>query len=100
MREVIVNVRPYSEGVEICVTDTGVELEPSALPLTLAAVPQTESDVFRHQSSLDLKLSLVRRLLDLLGGTFLVESMNGHGSMFRVRIPTIAEAESVAERGH
>ena len=100
IREVAINAHPYSEGVEICVIDTGVDLEPSALPLTLAASPQTKSDLFCHQSSLDLKLSLVRRLLDLLGGAFLVESTVGHGSTFRVRIPTIIGAALVAEQGH
>jgi len=100
IREVIVYAHPYGEGVEICVTDTGVELEPSALPLTLAAAPQAKSDLFRHQNSFDLKLSLVRRLLDLLGGTFVVESTNGHGATFHVRIPTIVGAALVAARGH
>lgn len=101
--KVIVNAHPYSQGVEISVTDTGIDLEPAALPLTFAASHQSQPakpDLFRHQSSLDLKLSLVRRLLDLLGGTFLVESSIGQGSTFRVRVPTTIGAELIAGPGH
>jgi PAS domain S-box-containing protein len=85
---IIVDVHLCTGGVEICVSDTGIGIAPEVLPIIFEPFRQADSSTTRHYGGLGLGLYIVRQLLELLGGTITVESKVGHGSTFRVLIPT------------
>ena len=89
---VSVAAHPQNEGIEICVSDTGIGIAPDAMNIIFEPFRQLESHLTRRHSGVGLGLYIVRRMLDLLGGTVQVESVVGRGSTFRVRIPTTIEA--------
>jgi len=85
---VTVSAALHGEGVEIAVTDTGTGIKPEALPIIFEPFRQAESVNTRRYEGAGLGLYIVRRLLDVLGGTIAVESEVGRGSTFRVWLPT------------
>jgi PAS domain S-box-containing protein len=85
---ITVDVHPCTGGVAICVSDTGIGIAPEVLPIIFEPFRQADSSTTRHYGGLGLGLYIVRQFLELLGGTITVESKVGHGSTFRVLIPT------------
>ncbi|HYN21877.1 MAG TPA: response regulator [Thermoanaerobaculia bacterium] len=86
---------------EISVSDTGAGIRPDFLPYVFDRFRQAESSTTRKHGGLGLGLSIVRHLVELHGGTVLVESPGeGLGSIFMVRLPIRlgVEAEAATER--
>ncbi len=83
---VMIDAYPRDNGVEICVADTGIGMPTEALSIIFE--PFRQIGGFRTpQGGVGLGLYIVRRLLELLGGTISVDSEVGRGSLFRVWIP-------------
>lgn len=85
---ITVTAQEHAQGVEICVTDTGIGIPADALELIFEPFRQVEPAHGDHPGGTGLGLSIVRRLLSALGGGVTVESTVGQGSTFRVWIPT------------
>ncbi|MEW6299595.1 MAG: ATP-binding protein [Thermodesulfobacteriota bacterium] len=97
---VSVKAHPCANGVEVCVSDTGIGIAPEALPIIFDPFRQVESALTRHHGGVGLGLYIVRRMLDLLGGTIAVESQLGKGSTFRVWLPLTGAEESARAQGY
>jgi signal transduction histidine kinase len=87
-----VYVKVVSEGdsAVISVEDTGIGVEPSLLPRVFDLFVQGEERLERSRGGLGVGLTLVRRLVELHGGTVAAVSAGpGRGSTFEVRLPRV-----------
>jgi signal transduction histidine kinase len=84
---ITVKASPKSGGVEVRVTDTGIGIAPEAMAVIFEPFHQVENSATRQYGGAGLGLHIVKRLLELLGGTVAVESEVGRGSTFRIWVP-------------
>ena len=85
---ITVDAHSRNGGVEISVADTGVGIPPEALALIFEPFRQVNPSPTSYSEGTGLGLYIVKRLLEALGGKIEVESEVGHGSTFRVWVPT------------
>ncbi len=81
------------EGGEVVVevADDGVGIAPEMLPRIFDAFTQAEQTIDRSQGGLGIGLTLVRRLVELHGGSVAARSEGpGRGTTFAVRLPAAA----------
>src|SRR5262249_59902043 len=81
--------RAEQGGVAIRVSDTGIGIPAEAHTFIFESFRQVDSSPTRPYSGSGLGLYIVKRFLELLGGTIGVESEVGRGSTFRVWLPTV-----------
>jgi signal transduction histidine kinase len=91
---VMVDVYCREGGLEFCIADTGGGIAPEAVPTIFEPFQQGAGSKTRRRGGVGLGLYIVRRLLDMLGGTISVESDLGRGSIFRVWIPNQVQPAS------
>lgn len=83
------------------VRDDGIGIDPDLLPQVFELFTQAEQGLDRAQGGLGIGLALVKRLVELHGGTVIARSSGpGAGSEFIVRLPALKDeaASSVAQR--
>jgi len=85
---VTVEAHRQDGGIEISVEDTGIGIAPEALPIIFEPFRQIENPLTRRHGGVGMGLYIVKKLVEILGGTIQVESEVGRGSTFRVWIPT------------
>jgi signal transduction histidine kinase len=85
-----------SHGAHIMeVHDTGIGIAEADLPRIFEPFEQLEPLRRKSIPGVGLGLSLVRQIIDTLGGTVEVESIVGSGSVFRVTLPSQHAAHGV-----
>jgi PAS domain S-box-containing protein len=83
---VVVQASVRDGGVEITVSDSGIGIAADMIPRIFEAFRQGDHGEVRR-GGVGLGLHIVRRLLEMLGGTIEVESELQRGSTFRVWVP-------------
>ena len=94
------------EGVAIRVRDDGIGIDPAMLPRVFDMFAQVESSLERSQGGLGIGLTLVKRLVEMHGGTVTAHSEGrGKGTEVAVRLPIAGDrtdrpAEGAGESGN
>jgi signal transduction histidine kinase/CheY-like chemotaxis protein len=92
-RSISVSVRREQDTAVIQVQDTGTGIPAALLPRIFDLFVQGERPLHRPAGGLGIGLTVVRRLVELHGGSVAAES-SGAGSRFTVRLPAVAAPPS------
>ena len=94
--EILLTVELAKEGQEVAVRvkDSGMGIPPEMLPRVFELFTQVDHTLHRAQGGLGIGLALVRRLLEMHGGSVEGHSEGvGKGSEFILRLPVEAQAQ-------
>jgi signal transduction histidine kinase/CheY-like chemotaxis protein len=95
--QIEVTVEAEGGDAVLRVRDTGVGIDPRTLPRIFDPFVQADQSSDRSAGGLGLGLTLVKRLVELHGGTVAASSAGpGRGSEFAVRIPRMSDAAAGA----
>ncbi|HKO87779.1 MAG TPA: ATP-binding protein [Burkholderiales bacterium] len=84
---------------ELSIRDTGIGIHPELMPNIFEVFVQGKASIERSMGGLGLGLALVRRLVNLHGGTVSAESGGeGQGSRFAVHLPCASAAAHIDAR--
>jgi adenylate cyclase len=85
--EVVLEVARSARDLTFTVRDTGIGITPEQLGRLFQEFSQADSSTTRKYGGTGLGLAISRRLCQLMGGDITVESREGVGSSFTVRLP-------------
>ena len=89
--QVQVRLESANSCAEITVSDTGQGIRPEFLPHVFDRFRQADGSSTRTHGGLGLGLAIVRRLVELHGGTVQVESGGeGQGAVFKLKLPLLS----------
>ena len=86
--------------IEFAVWDTGIGIDEADYPRLFQPFTQIDGQLSRSHGGIGLGLTLVRRLVELHGGSIRLESTPGHGSRFTISLPWSNEAMVKAATAH
>jgi signal transduction histidine kinase len=94
---IAIRIQPRDGEVEISVSDSGRGISPEFLPHVFEMFRQGDSSPTREVSGMGLGLGLVKRFVELQGGTVVAESAGeGRGATFRCRFTNSRTTPPVA----
>jgi len=77
-----------TDWIEFTVSDTGIGMPPAKTADLFKDFSQIDTKKTRNQGGTGLGLSISKKIVELMGGTISVESKEGVGSSFTVRLPS------------
>jgi len=94
---VFVRFAEIGDHVELQVSDTGIGIVESKLPFVFDRFYQEETHVRLYQGT-GIGLSLVKELVELMGGTITDDSVKFQGTTFTVRFPAFRREAGLPEQ--
>jgi signal transduction histidine kinase/CheY-like chemotaxis protein len=95
---IAVTVRPHGDRMVIRIVDNGVGIAAESLPFVFDMFTQGNHSLSRSQGGLGIGLTVVRRMVELHGGTVEARSAGlGQGSEFVVSLPRLMQVEPRAQ---
>jgi signal transduction histidine kinase len=88
---VTISARSEAGRIAIAVRDTGIGIDPEALPHLFDPFWQAEHAPNRRYGGAGLGLAITRRLTEAQGGEIEVESQPGMGSTFTLWLPAATQ---------
>jgi PAS domain S-box-containing protein len=89
--EIDVDVQELNGDLTIAVRDSGVGIAPELLPNVFDLFVQSPRTLDRSQGGLGIGLTIVKRLIQMHGGTVSAKSAGpGSGSTFTIHLPTVS----------
>jgi signal transduction histidine kinase len=95
---VVIAARRAGEAVEIAVSDDGIGIPEAEVERVFEAFHQVDGSASRTYGGAGVGLSVVRELARMLGAEVAVESAEGEGSTFTVRLPARRSAAEASPR--
>lgn len=90
-----------NEELVITIRDTGLGIAPEQLPKMFELFVQGNRSVARSEGGLGIGLTIVRRLVEMHGGSITAESKgSGQGSTFKVRLPVVRDTPNPVMPSH
>ncbi len=89
---VSLEVAADAAGVVLKIRDTGIGMDETALEHVFEPFAQADASTSRHYGGTGLGTTIVRKLVDLMGGQVTADSKPGVGSLFTVSLPLQAVA--------
>jgi two-component system cell cycle sensor histidine kinase PleC len=93
---ITIDVATASDTIDIRVADTGIGIKPEDIPKVFEPYTQIDSTVARQHRGTGLGMPLTLSLLQLHGGTVLLESSVGFGTTVTLRLPTSRQVPALA----
>jgi CheY-like chemotaxis protein len=90
------DIAKSQDTLKFIVSDTGIGIQPDYMDRLFKPFVQIDSALNRQYAGTGLGLALVKRIIELHGGTVTVTSEMGVGSRFTVEIPCILATPSIA----
>lgn len=84
---VALRVSSTKDALKLCVEDTGIGMDETAMKRIFAPFAQADASTTRRYGGTGLGTSIARQLAELMGGRITVESQVGQGSTFCVHLP-------------
>lgn len=85
---IYVDIKVQNDFVLILVRDCGLGIDQKHLDTIFDTYKKVDNSLFRNAEGSGIGLSLVRTMVNLIGGEISVESEIGKGSVFTVKLPT------------
>jgi signal transduction histidine kinase len=95
---VVVRLRTQESRLILTVTDTGIGIPAASFPIIFEMFRQLDSGAARQRGGVGLGLYIVKRTVERLHGTIVVDSKPGSGSEFCVTLPGYEAAENGVAR--
>jgi signal transduction histidine kinase len=89
--------KPWLDGVEFVVSDTGIGIDEKDMHVALAPFGQIDSQFTRKYEGTGLGLPIVKGIVELHGGTLDIESAPDRGTNVIVRFPNHPPDQATAE---
>ncbi|HEY1386689.1 MAG TPA: ATP-binding protein [Dongiaceae bacterium] len=89
--------RPWQDGVEFAVSDTGIGIDQKDMDVALAPFGQIDSQFTRKYEGTGLGLPIVKGIVELHGGTLDIKSEPNQGTSVIVRFPNHPPEQPMAE---
>jgi len=91
---VAVSAAVIDEKVEIRIIDTGIGMAPEQIHVAMTPFGQVDAKLARRYEGVGIGLPLAKALVDLHGGSLVIDSVLGQGTAVIVSLPRLVDVES------